>query len=124
MYRLHTVEELKAFSVDGKTVEEMLTELIAKIGENLNIRKSSINRNWRVCCYIYTFRWKIGVLIELDGEILENQEKARASSLCTWQEWILNTYLKTLTTDLEKEREIEKHNLLQEGKPKILLKEY
>lgn len=60
------VEALKSTSVGGKTVEETRAELIAKIGENVQVRRMArIDSSNNVAAYVHGGR--IGVLVELKG---------------------------------------------------------
>ncbi len=62
------VEALKATACGGSTIGEMLTALIAKIGENMNIRRfARIETTGAVVEYIHA-AGKIGVLVEADAE--------------------------------------------------------
>ncbi|NYV28069.1 elongation factor Ts [Streptobacillus felis] len=118
-----TVEELKAVAVDGSTVDAQLTELIAKIGENLNIRRLVlVEAKGFVVNYIH-LGGKIGVLVEVDGENTpENHEKAKgvAMHIAAMDPSYLNRDQVT-ATDLEREREIARVQLLEEGKPEAIV---
>src|SRR3546814_1292689 len=60
------VEALKSASVGGKTVEELRAELIAKIGENVQVRRMvRIDSDNNVAAYVHGGR--IGVLVEVKG---------------------------------------------------------
>lgn len=62
------VEALKAAKCGGSTIGEMLTAKIAKIGENMNIRRfARIETTGAVVDYIHA-AGKIGVLVEADAE--------------------------------------------------------
>ncbi len=62
------VEELKNKKCGDTTIGEMLTEKIAKIGENMNIRRfARIETNGAIVEYIHA-AGKIGVLVEADAE--------------------------------------------------------
>jgi elongation factor Ts len=70
---LDTVEKLKAADLGGKTVEAMLTDLIANIGENMTLRRMqrlSVNQGV-VATYVHNAlapnRGKIGVLVALES---------------------------------------------------------
>ncbi|WP_156299051.1 translation elongation factor Ts [Streptobacillus canis] len=121
--KTHTVEELKAVAVDGSTVDAQLTELIAKIGENLNIRRLVlVEAKGFVVNYIH-LGGKIGVLVEVDGENTpENHEKAKgvAMHIAAMDPSYLNREQVT-ATDLEREREIARVQLLEEGKPEAIV---
>lgn len=79
-----TVEELKLVEIDGKTVDTLLTELIAKIGENMNIRRLTrldAKDNGFVVDYLH-MGGKIGVLVSANGEVnSENIEKLRGVAM-------------------------------------------
>jgi len=60
------VEALKSAKVDGKTVEEARAELIAKVGENVQVRRMArIDSDNNVSAYVHGGR--IGVLVEVKG---------------------------------------------------------
>ena len=61
------VEALKALAYEDKTVGEALTALIAKIGENMSIRRfARVAGN--VCSYTHG-EGRIGVLVETEGDL-------------------------------------------------------
>ncbi|MBO7244277.1 MAG: elongation factor Ts [Alphaproteobacteria bacterium] len=67
------VEGMKKETVDGKTIEEALTELIAKIGENMSLRRATSVEVTEgvVVPYMHTAvvpnQGKIGVLVALES---------------------------------------------------------
>ena len=112
-------DELKALEVDGKKVDFILTELIAKIGENMNLRRvKAVTTTGFLETYIH-LGGKIGVLLDLDGEATpENIEKAKgvAMHIAAMDPSYLSPEQVT-TDDLDREREISKKQLEEEGKP-------
>lgn len=71
--KIDTVEKLKAAQLNGKTVEATLTDLIATIGENMNLRRLqslSVGQGV-VATYVHNAllpnRGKIGVLVALES---------------------------------------------------------
>ncbi|AMD96034.1 elongation factor Ts [Leptotrichia sp. oral taxon 847] len=116
---LTSEDELKAFEVEGKTVETHLTELIAKIGENMNIRRLKlVSTTGFVETYIH-LGGKIGVLLNVNGEATdENIEKAKgvAMHVAAMDPKYLDKSQVT-TADLDREKEIARHQLTAEGKP-------
>ena len=63
------VDALKALAYEGETVGDKFTALIAKIGENMNIRRfSRVSGN--VCSYTHG-EGRIGVLVETEGKLDE-----------------------------------------------------
>ena len=120
---LTSEDELKAFELEGKKVEDNLTELIAKIGENMNIRRLKlVSTNGFIETYIH-LGGKIGVLLNVSGEATpENIEKAKgvAMHVAAMDPKYLNSEQVT-ADDLEREKEIARHQLQQEGKPENII---
>ncbi len=65
------VTALKAAHVDGKPVETVLTDAIAKIGENMTLRRMDVVEGESVAAYVHNAAadgmGKIGVLVALKG---------------------------------------------------------
>ena len=120
---LTSEDELKAFELEGKKVEDNLTELIAKIGENMNIRRLKlVSTDGFIETYIH-LGGKIGVLLNVSGEAIpENVEKAKgvAMHVAAMDPKYLNSDQVT-ADDLEREKEIARHQLQQEGKPENII---
>lgn len=120
---LTSEDELKAFELEGKKVEDNLTELIAKIGENMNIRRLKlVSTDGFIETYIH-LGGKIGVLLNVSGEAIpENVEKAKgvAMHVAAMDPKYLNSEQVT-ADDLEREKEIARHQLQQEGKPENII---
>ena len=115
-----TVEELKNVEIDGKTIEALLTELIAKIGENMNIRRLElINTDGFIVDYVH-MGGKIGVLVESTGEYsAENSDKARgvAMHVAAMDPRFLSKEDVT-PEDIHREEEILRHQFLEEAASK------
>ena len=80
--KIATIEDLKAVGLNGKTAEAVLTDLIATIGENMNLRRMqrlTVNQGV-VATYVHNAlipnRGKIGVLVALESS--GNAEKLAA----------------------------------------------
>ena len=120
---LTSEDELKTFELEGKKVEDNLTELIAKIGENMNIRRLKlVSTDGFIETYIH-LGGKIGVLLNVSGEATpENVEKAKgvAMHVAAMDPKYLNSEQVT-ADDLEREKEIARHQLQQEGKPENII---
>ncbi|MFU8881734.1 MAG: translation elongation factor Ts [Rhodobacterales bacterium] len=69
---VNAVEELKAAQVNGKTVDEVLTEKIATIGENMSVRRMAVIEGQTVVSYVHNAAadgmGKIGVLVAMTGD--------------------------------------------------------
>ena len=112
-------DELRAVQLEGKSIDEVINELIAKIGENMNLRRlTAVKTEGFVETYIH-LGGKIGVLLEMNGEATpENIEKAKgvAMHIAAMDPGYLSPDQVT-TDDLEREKEITKKQLEEEGKP-------
>ena len=112
-------DELRELQLEGKKIDGVLTELIAKIGENMNIRRLKlVKTDGFVETYIH-LGGKIGVLVNMSGEATsENIEKAKgvAMHIAAMDPRYLDASQVT-PEDLEREKEIARHQLEQEGKP-------
>ena len=60
------VDELSKVSTNGKTVEDLRTGLIGKIGENITLRRF-VNVSAKGSLYSYIHGLRIGVIIDLEG---------------------------------------------------------
>ena len=125
------VEKLKAANIeDGKTVEEFVKEYIAKIGENIQIKRfarfDSKNENERFFSYIHP-PGKIGVLlgIEVNENALKNEDVKNLIKDLTLQ--IAAMRPQYLTPEeipqeiLNKEREIIAEEVKRQGKPEHII---
>ena len=115
---INTIEELKATEFEaGKTVEAVLTELIAKIGENMNLRRihETVAKDGFVETYSH-LGGKLGVIVEMSGEATEgNLHKAK--DIAMHAAAMDPKYLcqeEVTTADLEHEKEIARKQLEEE----------
>jgi len=71
------VEELKGSSINGSTVEEARQALVAKVGENVQLRRLvAVDAKSQLGSYVHGGR--IGVLVEMEGG---NEELARGIAM-------------------------------------------
>lgn len=119
------VEELLAQDLEGKTVQETLTELIATLGENMTIRrfeKVSVDKGV-VKTYIHG-GGRIGVVVELACETESPVVEEVAKELCMQVAAANPLFLSKDDVDteaLEKEKEIYRVQALNEGKPEKIV---
>ena len=100
------VEALKALPYETETVAEKLTSLIAKIGENMNIRRF-VRIEGNVCSYIHG-GGRIGVMVQAEGELSGDAYEA-ARDIAMQVAAIHPAYLSKDTVpaeDVEKEKRI------------------
>lgn len=120
---ISSVEELIAYKNNGTTIETQLKEIIAKIGENMNIRRiAKLSSKDFVSTYLH-MGGKIGVAIQLEGEATDtNKTKARdvAMHVAAMSPDFLDKSEVTPEI-LNKERAILKAQLIEQGKPEKII---
>ncbi len=120
---LKSVDELKAIEIDGSTIEFKLSELISKIGENMNIRRfARVTSASFVTTYLH-MGGKIGVALQLDGDVTD-ENKAKAKDIAMHVAAMSPDFLdKSEVTQeiLDKERSILKAQLIEQGKPESII---
>ena len=116
---IKTIEDLKAAEIDGVTVATTITNLIAKIGENMSLRRfEKVTTEGFVTTYNH-LGGKLGVIVEMTGEATEaNVTKAKdiAMHVAAMDPKYVDRSVVT-TDDLDREREISRKQLEAEGKP-------
>ncbi len=118
---IKTIEELSTTELEtGKTVSATLTDLIAKIGENMNLRRLSVVESKEGFVQVYNhLGGKLGVIVEVGGEVNEaNLVKAKdiAMQVAAMDPKYICSEQVT-ADDLEHEKEIVRKQLEEEGKP-------
>ncbi|MCI8778698.1 MAG: elongation factor Ts [Bacilli bacterium] len=112
-----TLEDVLALTTNGETIESLIINKTAKIGERLNLRrfkKITKNDNEQFGSYIH-MGGKIATLI-----VTENTTEEVAKDVAMHAAAMRPLYLKSdeVPTDvLEKEKEVIKEQLINEGKP-------
>lgn len=120
------VEALKIDKLeDGKTLQETLTEKIAKIGENMSIRRFNIEKvnDGRVVSYIHA-GGKISVIIALESEGDKDALELLGKDLAMQVAAMNPKYISTDDVDADyiaHEREILIAQALNEGKPQNIV---
>ncbi len=112
-----SVDELLRTKLNGLTVADHLKDMVAKIGEKIKINNVVlVKSDGELVSYIHPGS-QLGVLVEFDGEI-DNNEIANDVAM---QVAAMNPMAVTRegvdSTVVEKELEIAKDQLLNEGKP-------
>ncbi len=108
------VAALSALPLDGKTVEEIRSALIGKIGENMSIRRfQRFDTSTKLVSYLHGTR--IGVMVEYDGAD-EQVGKDVAMHIAAMKPVALSS--EQVPADLiEKERSVAKLKAEESGKP-------
>ena len=116
---IQTIEDVKAAEINGEKVETALTALIAKIGENMDLRRiKKVSTEGFVTTYNH-LGGKLGVIIEMTGEATD-ENVAKAKDIAMHVAAMDPKYLtpdEVTTDDLDREREIARKQLEEEGKP-------
>ncbi len=117
---IKTLEGLTSFNLDGKLVSETLTDLIAKIGENMNLRRLHLTEAKEGFVETYShLGGKLGVIVQLTGEPTE-ENLVKAKDIAMHVAAMDPKYLdkeEVTANDLEHEKEIARKQLEEEGKP-------
>jgi elongation factor Ts len=112
-----TIEELEPAKLGSTTVAARLTELIAKIGENMKLRRVKVltASNGTVAGYSH-MGGRIGTLVVIEGGKNVDLGKDIAMHVAAAAPRYLNE-TQVDTTELDQEREIARKKLVEEGKP-------
>ncbi|MBV7409839.1 translation elongation factor Ts [Maritimibacter sp. DP1N21-5] len=117
------VDALKDASVEGKPVSEMITDAIAKIGENMGVRRMAAVSGETVVSYVHNAAadgmGKIGVLVALNGGSEEFGKQVAmhvaAANPASLSEADLDPAV------VEKERQIQIDIARESGKPEAVI---
>lgn len=121
------IEALKAtqYLAEGKTVQDVLTEKIAKIGENMSVRRFKVEEvsNGAVVGYIHA-GGKISVIVALESEGDKSALEELGKDLAMQVAAMNPKYISRDDVDAEyiaHEKEILIHQALNEGKPQNIV---
>jgi elongation factor Ts len=120
-----SIEDVKALPYEGATVQDAVTNLIAKLGENMNLRRYEKMEapEGLVSSYIH-MGGKIGVLVQVKSENV-NEEVATVARDVAMHVAALNPqFLDNTSVDadtIEREKEIYRVQALNEGKPEKIV---
>lgn len=111
-----TLEDLLAAQVNGKSIEEIRGDMIAKIGENISVRRFiCFNADAGGVLGVYLHGTRIGVLLKMQGG---NEALARDVAMHVAASRPLCVSAEQVPADvLEKEREIFTAQSAESGKP-------
>lgn len=117
-------EDVLSASLDGTTVKDKLTELIAKIGENMTLRRVKVlTPEGGVVVGYSHMGGKIGTLVALQGatgsDVVELGKDVAMHVAAASPRYLVETEVNG--SELEQEREIARKRLEEEGKPADLI---
>ncbi|MCO5127702.1 MAG: translation elongation factor Ts [Rhodobacteraceae bacterium] len=115
-----SLEVLKATHLNGKPVEEVLTDAIARIGENMTLRRMHALEGDTVVSYVHSAAaegmGKIGVLVAVNGPADKAQEIGRQFAMHIAATSPLSLSEATLAPDLvERELQVQTAKALEEN---------
>ena len=114
---LSTVDELLAAKVDGITIEEHLKSMVGSIGEKIEInRVVFVKSDGALVDYIHPGN-QLGVLIEFAGDVTNEDIGRDVAMQVAAMKPLAVTRDQVDATLVEKELEIAKEQLINEGKP-------
>lgn len=122
--KINSVEQLQAAKCDGMTLADTLSGLIAKIGENMTLRRVayvSVDQGM-IAAYSH-MGGKIGTLVMLSGEVSDKLAGVGAD-LAMHVAACAPTYHKrdeVQAAELEQEKEIARSRLREQGKPENII---
>ncbi len=127
----HTdVESLAAADFGGKNISESLTDLIAKIGENMALRRMaalSVDQG-AVCSYVHNAvvdnMGRIGVLVALESEADQDTLQALGKQIAMHVAAVNPQFLNVDSVDadaLERERQVLSEQARASGKPEEII---
>lgn len=114
------VETLLASELDGKAVKDVVTEAIAKIGENISVRRfvRFESAEGKVYSYIHA-GGKIGVLVDMKGGDLELGKDVAMQVAAANPQYLDRTQVPA--SELEHEKDILTEQARNEGKPEKII---
>lgn len=112
-----SVEDLLAIEVDGLTIEKHLEEMVGKIGEKIEINNVVLmTTDGTLISYIHPGN-QLGVLAEFDGDLTDAEIGKDVAMQVAAMKPLSVTRDGVDSSLVEKELEIAKDQLLNEGKP-------
>ena len=122
--KINDIEALKAADLEGKSVQDTLVALIAKIGENMSLRRVAIVTGDTVVPYVHSAvapgLGKIGVLVALSGDNAQDIGKKVAMHVAASKPQFLSIADVDNAT-AEHERSIYAEQARASGKPEAII---
>ncbi len=114
---IDNVDDLNAFEIDGRSIADHLQDMTGKIGEKIQISTVVLAKtDGSLVSYIHPGN-QLGVLVEFDGEINDEEIGKDVAMQVAAMKPIAVTQDEVDASVVEKELEIAKEQLINEGKP-------
>lgn len=119
--KIASIEDLKAFTLDGKTVEDSLTDQIGKIGEKIEIGGYSCKEGAYLKSYIHPGN-RLATVVEMSKAIdgVDEVSKDVAMQVAAMNPVALNKDSVSQEV-IDRELEVAKDQIRQEGKPENMV---
>jgi elongation factor Ts len=117
---IKSVEDLTRLTVNGKSVQDVVSETVLKVGENVRVKNlDSIKTEGCLASYIH-MNGKIGVLVEFSAEVDDQVGRDIAMQIAAVNpSYITRDQVPSL--DTENEANIIRTQALNEGKPEKII---
>jgi elongation factor Ts len=114
---IDNVDDLNAFEVDGRSIADHLQDMTGKIGEKIQVSTVVlVKTEGSLVSYIHPGN-QLGVLVEFDGDINNEEIGKDVAMQVAAMKPIAVTQEQVDASVVEKELEIAKEQLINEGKP-------
>ena len=119
--KIASIEDLKAFTLDGKTIEDSLTDQIGKIGEKIEIGGYSCKEGAYLKSYIHPGN-RLATVVEMSKAIdgVDEVSKDVAMQVAAMNPVALNKDSVSQEV-IDRELEVAKDQIRQEGKPENMV---
>lgn len=115
-----SLDEVAALTVNGKSLNEVLSEAVLKLGENITVKRfERFSQAGQLASYIH-MNGKIGVLVSFNGEVEAGLGRDIAMQIAASQPLYVRQE-EVPAAEIEKESEIIRNQALNEGKPAAIL---
>ena len=114
-----SVEQLEGASLNGRTFQEVVSEAVLKLGENISIRRLALVDGHSIGQYVHS-NGKIGVLVSFDGDVIPEIGKDISMHIAASSPQFVRKE-EVSSTEIEREAEIIKAQARNEGKAEAIL---
>jgi elongation factor Ts len=112
---ISSIEALEAASINGRTLQEVVSEAVLKLGENITVRKIAQISGHSIGQYVHS-NGKIGVLVSFDGDVAESVSKDVSMHIAASNPQAIRKE-DVSAEDIQRESDIIKAQAMNEGKP-------
>lgn len=113
---IRSMEDLTGLSVNQKPLNEAISELVLKIGENISVKRMDVYESTGKIAHYTHSNGKIAVLVEFQNDITDEIAKDVAMHIAAMNPIYVHPE-QIPATEIASEKEIIKQQTLNEGKP-------